>query len=99
MDERIKQALIETVGEKNYTDSLIDMVSFSYDASEHSHRPLCAVWPSSAEEVSKILIFCAGEKIPVIPRGAGTGLSGMAVPIQGGVILDLSRMNRIVRSV
>ena len=97
MDERIKQALIETVGEKNYTDSLIDMVSFSYDASEHSHRPLCAVWPSSAEEVSKILIFCAGEKIPVIPRGAGTGLSGMAVPIQGGVILDLSRMNRIVR--
>ncbi len=55
MDEKIRQALIEIVGEENYTDSLIDMVSFSYDASEHSHRPACAVWPETADQVSEIL--------------------------------------------
>ena len=97
MNEKIKQALVEIVGEENYTDSLIDMVSFSYDASEHSHRPTCAVWAETADQVSEILKLSNRENIPVIPRGAGTGLSGMAVPIEGGIILDLSRMNRIVK--
>ena len=97
MDEKIKQALIEIVGEESYTDSLIDMVSFSYDASEHSHRPTCAVWAESAEQISEILKLSNKEKIPVIPRGAGTGLSGMAVPIEGGIVLDLSRMNSIMK--
>ena len=97
MDEKIKRALIEIAGEENYTNSLIDMVSFSYDASEHSHRPTCAVWAETADQVSEILKLSNREKIPVIPRGAGTGLSGMAVPIEGGIILDLSRMNSIVK--
>ena len=97
MDEEIKQALVEIVGEENFTDGLIDMVSFSYDASEHSHRPTCAVWAESADQVSEILKLSNREMIPVIPRGAGTGLSGMAVPIEGGIVLDLSRMNRIVK--
>ncbi len=97
MNKKIKQALIEIVGEENYTDSLIDMVSFSYDASEHSHRPACAVWAETADQVSEILKLSNRERIPVIPRGAGTGLSGMAVPIEGGIVLDLSRMNRIVK--
>ncbi len=97
MNESIKQALCEIVGQQNYTDSLIDMVSFSYDASEHSHRPYCAVWVETAEQVSKILQLANRESVPVVPRGAGTGLSGMAVPIRGGIILDLSRMNRIIR--
>jgi len=73
------------------------MVSFSYDASEHSHRPTCAVWAESAEQISEILKLSNREKIPVIPRGAGTGLSGMAVPIEGGIVLDLSRMNSIMK--
>ena len=97
MDEKIKQALVEIVGQENYTDSLIDMVSFSYDASEHSHRPTCAVWAETADQVSEILKLSNREKIPVTPRGAGTGLSGMAVPIEGGIILDLSCMNTIVK--
>ena len=55
MDEGIKQELIKIVGEENYTERLIDMVSYSYDASEHSHRPSCGVWPGTAEQVSEIL--------------------------------------------
>ena len=96
MDEKIKQALVDMVGEAHYTDRLIDLVSFSYDASEHTHRPSCAVWAETAEQVSGIMKLANRERIPVIPRGAGTGLSGMAVPAQGGIVLDLSRMSRIV---
>ena len=96
MDERIKQELIKIVGEENYTERLIDMVSYSYDASEHSHRPFCGVWPGTAEQVSEILKLANREKIPVIPRGAGTGLSGMSVPAKGGIVLDLNHMNKIL---
>jgi len=97
MDEEIRQALIDVVGENNYTESLIDMVSYSYDASEHSHRPSCGVWAESMEQVSEILKLANRNRIPVIPRGAGTGLSGMAVPVKGGIVLDLSHMNKILR--
>jgi len=97
MDEKLKQELIGIVGQENLADGLIDRVSFSYDASEHSHRPEGGVWPETAEQVSEIMKLAGREKIPVIPRGAGTGLSGMAVPIEGGIVLDLSRMNRIIR--
>jgi glycolate oxidase len=96
MDEKIKQELIKIVGEENYTERLIDMVSYSYDASEHSHRPSCGVWPGTAEQVSEILKLANRTRIPVIPRGAGTGLSGMSVPAKGGIVLDLNRMNRIL---
>ncbi len=95
MDDNIKKALMEIVGEDNLTDKLIDMVSYSYDSSEHSHRPDCAVWATTTEQVSQILKLANEHKIPVIPRGAGTGLSGMAVPVNGGIVLDLNRMNKI----
>ena len=95
MDESIKKGLIDIVGGKRYTDSLIDLVSYSYDASEHHYRPDCAVWAESVEEVSQILMLANRKKIPVVPRGAGTGLSGMAVPIKGGIVLDLNHMNQI----
>jgi glycolate oxidase len=97
MDKEIKESLFNIVGEKNYTDSLIDIVSYSYDASEHSHRPSCGVWAKSAEQVSEIIKLANRRGIPVIPRGAGTGLSGMAVPARGGIVLDLSHMKKILK--
>jgi glycolate oxidase len=96
MDKKIKKALTHIVGEKNYTDSLIDMVSYSYDSSEHKHRPSCALWPESTQQVSEILQLANAEKVPVIPRGAGTGLSGMSVPVKGGMVLDLNHMKKIL---
>lgn len=97
MEERIKQELIKIVGEENYTERLIDMVSYSYDASEHHHRPSCGVWAGTAEQVSEIMKLANREGIPVIPRGSGTGLSGMSVPARGGIVLDLSHMNKILK--
>lgn len=54
------------------------------------------VFPASAGEVSKILRYAHENRIPVTPRGAGTNLVGSTVPVEGGIILDLSRLNRIL---
>lgn len=96
MDDNIKQALIDIVGQENFSDLLIDLVSYSYDASDHKHRPEAGVWPTSSEEVSRILILANEHRFPVTPRGAGTGLAGAAVPASGGLVLDMCRMNKIL---
>ena len=91
-----KEKLIEIVGAENFTDQLEELVPYSYDASMNVHRPDAAVWPESTEQVAEIVKFANEYKIPVVPRGAGTSLSGGVIPIKGGIILDLSRMNRIL---
>ena len=96
MEDRVKQAIIEIVGKENYTESLIDLVSYSYDASDHDYRPEAAVWPATREAVSAILALANRHGFPVTPRGAGTGLAGAAVPAQGGLVLDLCRMNKLL---
>lgn len=58
--------------------------------------PGAVVWPSSAAEVAAVYRLCAASSIPVTPFGAGTGVCGAAVPVHGGVVLDLKRMDRIV---
>jgi glycolate oxidase len=96
VDSAIKQQLMDIVGRESFTDLLIDLVSYSYDASDHSHRPEAAVWPSHSEQISKILALANEHRFPVTPRGAGTGLAGSAIPSSGGLILDLCRMNKII---
>jgi glycolate oxidase len=96
MQENLKLAFEEVVGPSNFTDQLIDLISYSYDASDHDHRPEAGLWPTTTEQVSKILSLANEHRIPVTPRGAGTGLAGGAVPNQGGLVLDLCRMNKIL---
>ncbi len=88
--------LIEIVGKENFTDQLEELVPYSYDASMNVHRPDAVVLPESTEQISEIVKFANEQNIPVIPRGAGTSLSGGVIPIKGGMIIDLSRMNRIL---
>src|SRR5271166_6592548 len=59
-------------------------------------RPLAAVLPASTAEVSRVLRVAHARGLPVVPRGAGTGLSGGALPIAGGIVVGLARMTRIL---
>ncbi|MCK4275367.1 MAG: FAD-binding protein [Phycisphaerae bacterium] len=63
----------------------------------YAHTPECVVRPRTAEEISGIMKLANAERIPVTPRGAGSGLSGGAVPICGGIVLLFDRMNRILQ--
>ena len=62
----------------------------------YAHKPEVAVKPSTPEEIASILKLAYTRLIPVTPRGAGSGLSGGAVPLHGGISLSLERMNRII---
>ena len=93
----IKQSLCHIVAAENFTDAIIDLVSYSSDASEHHHRPDGAVWAKSTEQISSIMKLANENKIPIIPRAAGTGLSGMAVPEHRGIVLNVSPINKTLR--
>ncbi len=72
---------------------------FSHDevAEKHyAHMPECVVRPSGAQEIAAIMKLANREHIAVTPRGAGSGLSGGAVPIHGGIVLLCDRMNKVV---
>lgn len=60
------------------------------------HLPEVVLTPSTTEEVSAIMRYCNTHQIPVTPRGAGTGLSGGALPVHGGVVLDMKLFNKIL---
>jgi glycolate oxidase len=96
MKQETKAKLRAIVGQDNFTDSLIDLIAYSKDASEFKHRPEAAVWPSSREDVASVLKLANEERFPVVARGAGTSLAGLAVPEKGGLIMDMCRMNKIL---
>ncbi|MGD8367220.1 MAG: FAD-linked oxidase C-terminal domain-containing protein, partial [Desulfobacterales bacterium] len=58
--------------------------------------PACVVWPESTEEVSAVLQWTYENDIPVVPWGAGTSIEGNPVPTRGGLVMDMTRMNRII---
>lgn len=85
------------VGEKFVLTDEDTLLNYSHDETETlSFLPAVVIKPRTAEEVSSILTICNKEKIPVTPRGAGTGLSGGALPHLGGVLLSTERMNSIL---
>jgi len=67
------------------------------DESHHEeHKPDVVIYPLSAQEISRILKFANEKKIAVTPWGAGTSLEGNPIPLHGGIVLSLSRMNKII---
>lgn len=74
-----------------------ELYNYSHDQTENLHfLPNVVLKIRTAEEVSEVLKICNKDKIPVTPRGAGTGLSGGALPNLGGVLIDTSRMDSIL---
>ena len=73
--------------------------AFSHDevkGEKYKHMPDAIVFAESAEQISEVMKFANKNMIPVTPRGAGTGLSGGAVPVFGGIVIAIERMNRII---
>ena len=66
------------------------------DAQEYGHSPEAVVLPSTTEEVAAIVKLANRERIPITPRGAGSGLSGGAIPEYGGIVLSLEKMNKLI---
>ena len=73
-----------------------DLIVFEYDGSVDRHLPTLVVLPDTTKQVSECVKIAATHGLPVVARGAGTGLSGGAVAVQGGIVLALTRMTRII---
>jgi glycolate oxidase len=97
IDASLLARLASIVGEDNLLTDPEALEPYSHDeVAELHHPPEAVARVGSAEEVSRILTMAQEERFPVTPRGAGQGLSGGAVPVHGGLVLSLERMNRIV---
>ena len=85
------------VGNENIKTDKAHMIAFCYDATRSRFEPDAVVFPRDEEEISKILKYCNEHKIIIVPRGAGSGFTGGALPSNGGIILSLERhMNKIL---
>ena len=73
-----------------------DLLLYEYDGSIDKGRPECVVFPRTTEDVVGILKIAAAHALPIVGRGAGTGLSGGVIPTRGGIMIGFSRMNRIL---
>jgi glycolate oxidase len=96
MDARDTRALEQLIGKDRVLSSAEERLVFSYDASRLQFPPDVAALAESQDDVVKIMRFAAERKIPVYPRGAGSGQTGGSVPLKGGIALVLTRMNRIL---
>ena len=86
------------IGAENVLEDEESRLHYGHDETEAlSFPPEVVLKPRTAIEISEILKICNAESIPVTPRGAGTGLSGGALPHLGGVLLSTERMNSILQ--
>ena len=74
-----------------------DLARFAHDETEDlNFYPEVVALPETAEEVSKLVKICSKHLVPITPRGAGTGLSGGALPVYGGLVICMERMKRLI---
>src|SRR4051794_15631204 len=97
MDSGFLAQLRRIVGDSNVLDNPLELLTYECDALPHLREtPAAVVLPSSAADVQAIVRLCAREGVPFVARGHGTGLSGGALPVAGGLVIALARLNRIV---
>src|SRR2546426_7347747 len=96
LPQGVVQELRRIVGRESVVDAPNDLRIFERDGSIEGATPDAVVLASTTKEVSDVIKVAAKHRIPVVPRGAGTGLSGGAVTIRGGIALQMTRMRRIL---
>lgn len=96
MNPSIVEELREAVGSVRVSTAAEDLVTYAYDGTWAEARPDVVVHPEKTEQVAAILRVADTNRIPVVPRGSGTGLAGGSLPVEGSICLNLARMNRIL---
>jgi len=97
IDKAHLNKFIHIVGEENVKSDKAHLIAYCYDATKTRFEPDAVVFPKNEQEISEILKYCNEHKIIVVPRGAGSGFTGGALPASGGIILSLERhMNKLL---
>ena len=93
---KAKEKLIQFLGPRGYLDRPEDLSLYEYDGSVDKSRPDIVVFPRSTEDVVAIVNISREYEVPLVGRGAGTGLSGGSIARVGGITVGFARMNRIL---
>ncbi|MBF0292688.1 MAG: FAD-binding protein [Nitrospinae bacterium] len=96
MDQNVKQKVKDIFPPGDATDAREDLLVYGYDATGEERIPELVVFPHSPEQISAVLKLANEYGFPVTPRGAGSGFVGAAIPTHLGVVLSMTRMNRIL---
>lgn len=96
LSDSVFRRLQKISGKSNVTRKKEDLLCYSYDATGKSYMPHAVIFPGSENEVSEILKIASAKNITVVPRGAGSGMTGGSVPVIGGLVLVFSRMCQIL---
>ena len=96
MDKKLVRELEEALGKDAVLWKTEDLMLYEYDGSVEQARPEYVVFPRSTRDVVQIMLLANRFQVPLVGRGAGTGLSGGALARHGGILLVFSRMNRIL---
>ena len=96
LEQSILKNLEEICGKDHVTTATADLICYSYDATQRQYRPDVVVHPGSNEEISAIMKLANSARVPVFPRGAGSGFTGGSLPVSGGIVLGLSRLDKIL---
>lgn len=94
--EAARRELLETLGSRALLEREEDLRLYEFDGGVDKARPDMVVFPRSAEQVAAVVRVAAKHNLPLVGRGAGTGLSGGSIPRHGGIMVGFSRMNRIL---
>jgi glycolate oxidase len=95
MDSALKE-LRQAVGDAYVIDTPEDLIVFEYDGAVDKATPLAVVIPETAQQVSECVKVARRHELPIVARGAGTGLSGGAIAEHGGVVIAMTRMTKIL---
>ena len=97
MDAAFVSELRRIVGTEHVLDDALELLTYECDALPHLREsPAAVVLPASAAEVQAVVRLCARHGVPFVARGHGTGLSGGALPVPGGLVIALARLNRVL---
>ena len=96
MNRKIIKQIEKIAGKDGYLLSPEDLAVYGYDGTFVDHSPDIVVLPRTTEQVSHLVTLAAQERIPVVTRGMGSGLTAASVPYQGGMVLTMTRMNQII---
>jgi glycolate oxidase len=94
--ENIITELEQAIGPEKVLFSPVDLIAYSFDGTFEQHLPDAVVLPETNEEVSAVVRVAAQHDVPIVPRGMSSGLAGGSIPVRGGIVLSLTRMNRIL---
>src|SRR5215813_6753629 len=91
-----QERIAALLGPRGYLHRPEDLALYEYDGSVDKHRPDLVVFPRTTEDVAAIVRIAREFEVPIVGRGAGTGLSGGSIPREGGIVIAFARMNRIL---